>query len=211
MRMIERNLHLYRHGWMVILSGFFEPLFYLLGIGFGLGTLIGTVPGPGGLPISYQIFVAPALLATSSMNGAINETTYNSYFKLNIDKTFTSILTTPISPGDISIGELCWALIRAALYAIGFLAVILLLGLFASPWSISAVPAPCSSASPLGPSAWRRHRSCARPRTSTSSRLVVLPMFLFSGASSRSIPTRRLLQVFVRMTPLYQGVDLIRR
>ena len=36
-KLIERNLYVYKHGWMVILRGFFEPLFYLLGIGFGIG------------------------------------------------------------------------------------------------------------------------------------------------------------------------------
>ena len=45
LRLIERNLYVYKHGWMVLLSGFFEPLFYLLGIGFGLGALIGDDPG----------------------------------------------------------------------------------------------------------------------------------------------------------------------
>ena len=72
LRLIERNLYVYKHGWMVLLSGFFEPLFYLLGIGFGLGALIGTIPGPDGEPSSSQLFVAPALLATAAMNGAIN-------------------------------------------------------------------------------------------------------------------------------------------
>ena len=69
LRLVERNLFVYKHGWLVLLSGFFEPLFYLLSIGFGLGALIGTVPGPGGEPIPYQLFVAPALLASSAMNG----------------------------------------------------------------------------------------------------------------------------------------------
>ena len=100
LRLIERNLLVYKHGWLMILSGFFEPLFYLLSIGFGLGALIGTIPGPGGVPISYQLFVAPALLASSAMNGAISESTFNFFFKLNYNKTFTSILSTPLSPGD---------------------------------------------------------------------------------------------------------------
>src|SRR5918995_5799911 len=90
LRLIERNLLVYKHGWLVLLSGFFEPLFYLLSIGFGLGALIGTVPGPGGEPISYQLFVAPALLASAAMNGAISEATFNFFFKLNYNKTFTS-------------------------------------------------------------------------------------------------------------------------
>ncbi len=38
-KLIERNLYVYKHGWLVIFSGFFEPLFYLLGIGFGIGAL----------------------------------------------------------------------------------------------------------------------------------------------------------------------------
>ena len=104
-RLIERNLYVYKHGWMVLLSGFFEPLFYLLGIGFGLGALIGTIPGPGGQEISYQLFVAPALLASAAMNGAINESTFNFFFKLNYNKTFASILSTPLSPGDIALGR----------------------------------------------------------------------------------------------------------
>ena len=119
-RLVERNLYVYRHGWIVILSGFFEPLFYLLSIGFGLGALIGSVPGPGGEPIPYQLFVAPALLASASMNGAINESTFNFFFKLNYNTTFTAILATPLSPGDIAVGELAWALIRGGLYAVGY-------------------------------------------------------------------------------------------
>ena len=48
LRLVERNLFVYKHTWLVLLSGFFEPLFYLLSIGFGLGALVGTVPGPSG-------------------------------------------------------------------------------------------------------------------------------------------------------------------
>ena len=139
--LIERNLYVYKHGWIVILSGFFEPLFYLLGIGFGLGALIGTIAGPGGEPMSYQLFVAPALLASSAMNGAIAESTFNFFFKLNYNKTFTSILATPLSPGDVALGELGWALIRGGLYAVGFMGVMLILGLFISPWVVLAIPA----------------------------------------------------------------------
>jgi lipooligosaccharide transport system permease protein len=81
-RLVERNLYLYRRTWLTLVSGFFEPLFYLLGIGFGLGALVGDVPGPGGAPISYQLFVAPALLASAAMNGAIAESTFNFFLKL---------------------------------------------------------------------------------------------------------------------------------
>ena len=75
------------------------------------------------------------------MNGAISESTFNFFFKLNYNKTFASILSTPLSPGDIAVGELGWALIRGGLYAIGFLVVMAVLGLIVSPWVILAVPA----------------------------------------------------------------------
>src|ERR671918_3119589 len=70
-RLVQRNLLVSRHGWIIIVSGFFEPLFYLLGIGFGLGSLTDGVRLADGRLISYQAFVAPGLLAMSTMNGAI--------------------------------------------------------------------------------------------------------------------------------------------
>src|SRR5215510_11244324 len=66
LHLVERHARVYRHLWLMLASGIAEPLFYLLSIGLGLGTLVGTVDGVG-----YTAFVAPALLATSAMNGAI--------------------------------------------------------------------------------------------------------------------------------------------
>ena len=70
-RLVQRNLLVYKRGWMVIFSGFFEPLFYLLGIGYGMGAFIGDIPLSDGRSIPYAAFVAPALLAQASKNGAI--------------------------------------------------------------------------------------------------------------------------------------------
>jgi lipooligosaccharide transport system permease protein len=69
--LVERNIYVYRRTWIVLLSGFFEPLFYLGSIGFGLGALVGAVAGPGGQQISYQLFVAPALHAAAEISGEI--------------------------------------------------------------------------------------------------------------------------------------------
>ncbi len=77
LHMVERNVMAYRHNWIVILSGFFEPVLYLLGIGFGLGSLVPAVSTGGGHTVSYAMFVAPALMATSAMNGAVYESTSN--------------------------------------------------------------------------------------------------------------------------------------
>jgi len=210
LRLIERNLYVYKHGWMVILSGFFEPLFYLLSIGFGLGALVGDIPGPNGEPIPYQLFVAPALLASAAMNGAISESTFNFFFKLNYNKTFTSILSTPLSPGDVAVGELAWALIRGGLYAIGFMVVMVVLGLVVSPWVILAVPAALLVGFAFGAVGMAATSFMRTWQDFDLIQLVVLPMFLFSATFYPLDTYPPALQVVVRLTPLYQGVDLIR-
>jgi len=210
LRLIERNLYVYKHGWLVIVSGFFEPLFYLLSIGFGLGALIGTIPGPGGEPIPYQLFVAPALLASSAMNGAITESTFNFFFKLNYNKTFTSILSTPLSPGDIAVGELAWALIRGGLYAIGFMVVMVVLGLVVSPWVVLAVPAALLVGFAFGAVGMAATSFMKTWQDFDLIQLVILPMFLFSATFYPIETYPDALRVIVQLTPLYQGVDLIR-
>ena len=210
LKLIERNLYVYKHGWIVILSGFFEPLFYLLSIGFGLGALVGTVPGPDGQPMPYQLFVAPALLASAAMNGAISESTFNFFFKLNYNKTFTSILSTPLSPGDVAVGELAWALIRGGLYAIGFMVVMVLLGLVVSPWVVLAVPAALLVGFAFGAVGMAATSFMKTWQDFDLIQLVILPLFLFSATFFPLETYPEALQWVVRVTPLYQGVDLIR-
>jgi lipooligosaccharide transport system permease protein len=209
-RLIERNLYVYKHSWLVLLSGFFEPLFYLLGIGFGLGALIGTIPGPGGREISYQLFLAPALLASSAMNGAIMESTFNFFFKLNYNKTFASILATPLAPGDIAVGEIGWALIRGGLYALGFMAVMVVFGLVITPWVVLAVPAALLLGFAFGAVGMAATSFMKTWQDFDLIQLVVLPMFLFSGTFYPLDAYPEALRIFVQLTPLYQGVDLIR-
>jgi len=209
-RLVERNIYVYSHTWLVILSGFFEPLFYLLSIGFGLGALIGTVPGPNGEPIPYQLFVAPALLASASMNGAINESTFNFFFKLNYNKTFTAILTTPLSPGDIAVGELLWALIRGGLYALGFVVVMFVLGLVVSPWVVLAFPAALLVGFAFGAAGMAATSFMRTWQDFDLVQLVVLPMFLFSATFFPLSTYPPAVAFIVQLTPLYQGVDLIR-
>ncbi|MBA2701044.1 MAG: ABC transporter permease [Chloroflexi bacterium] len=208
--LIERNLLVYRHGWIVILSGFFEPLFYLLGIGFGLGALIGSISGPAGQPISYQLFVAPALLASSAMNGAIAESTFNFFFKLKYNKTFAAVLSTPLSPGDIALGELVWALIRGGLYAIGFMVVMVVLGLVVSPWVILVIPSALLVGFAFGAAGMAATSFMKTWQDFDLIQLVVLPLFLFSATFYPIETYPEVLRVVVQLTPLYQGVDLIR-
>ena len=208
--LIERNLFVYRRTWTIIVSGFFEPLFYLLGIGYGLGRLIGDVTGPGGQPIPYAMFVAPALLATGAMNGAVAEATFNFFFKLNYNRTFQSILATPLTVGDVAIGEIAWALIRGGLYAIGFLGVLWAMGLLASPLAILALPAALLLGFAAGAVGMAATSFMRTPQDFDLINIVVMPMFLFSATFYPIETYPEVIRGIVAWTPLYQGVALIR-
>ena len=208
--LVERNIYVYRHTWIVLLSGFFEPLFYLGSIGFGLGALVGTVNGPGGQPISYHLFVAPALLGSAAMNGAIAEGTFNFFFKLRYNKTFDSILSTPLSPGDIAVGELVWALIRGGIYAVAFLIVMAVLGLIVSPWVVLAVPGALLIGFAFGAVGMAATSFMRTWQDFDLIQLVILPLFLFSGTFYPLDAYPDALRIVVQVTPLYQGVDLLR-
>ena len=208
--LVERNIYVYRRTWIVLFSGFFEPLFYLGSIGFGLGALVGTVSGPGGQPISYQLFVAPALLASAAMNGAIAEGTFNFFFKLRYNKTFDAILSTPLSPGDVAVGELVWALIRGGIYAVAFIVVMAILGIVVSPWVILAVPAALLIGFAFGGVAMAATSFMRTWQDFDLIQLVILPLFLFSGTFYPLDAYPDALRVVVQLTPLFQGVDLLR-
>jgi lipooligosaccharide transport system permease protein len=204
-RLVERNLLVYRHGWIIILSGFFEPIFYLLGIGFGLGTLVGDV---GDIP--YSAFVAPGLMASAAMNGALYESTFNLFFKLRYAKTYDAILSTPLGPPDVAAGEVAWALIRGALYAAAFLAVMLALGLILSPWAILALPAALLiglATAAVGTALTTFMRKWQDFDLIT---VVTLPLFLFSATFFPITVYPPWLQVLVELTPLYRGVHMLR-
>jgi lipooligosaccharide transport system permease protein len=208
--LVERNVLVYRNGWMVILSGFFEPLFYLLAIGFGIGGIVGAVPGPDGTPIPYPVFVAPALLASASMNGAIAESTFNVFFKLKFQKVYDAVLATPLGPGDVALGEIGWAVIRATLYALGFIVVIIVLRLAQSPWAVFAVPAATLLAFAFAATGMAATTYMRSWQDFDLINLVVLPLFLFSGTFYPITAYPEPLRVLIMLTPLWQGVDMIR-
>ncbi len=208
--LIERNLMVYRRGWLVIVSGFFEPLFYLLSIGLGIGALVGAVPLGDGRVIPYTAFVAPALLASSAMNGAIYDSTFNVFFKLKYAKTYDAILATPVGVGDVAAGEIGWALIRGAIYAGTFLLVMLAMGLVLSPWAILAFPAALLIGFAFGAVGMAATTFMRTWQDFDMIQLVILPLFLFSGTFYPLATYPEPVRLLVELTPLYHGVDLVR-
>jgi lipooligosaccharide transport system permease protein len=208
--LIERHARVYRHTWAVLASGFFEPLFYLLSIGVGLGGLVGRVTGPSGNLVSFTSFVAPALLATSSMNGAVSDSTFNVFFRLKYAKFYDAALATPMRSGDIALGEIGWALIRGGLYAAAFMLVMLAMGLVHSAWAVAALPGALLigfAFAGAGMAATTFMRSWQHFEFVT---LATLPMFLFSTTFYPLSVYPRAIQIVVECTPLYQGITLLR-
>ena len=211
-RLVERNIMVYRHQWIIILSGVFEPIFYLVGIGLGLGAIISEVPLANGQVVPYAAFVAPALVATAAMNGAVFETIFNVFFKLNYAKTYDGVLATPMGITEIALGELLWALMRAALYAIAMFVIMFFMGLILSPLGVLMIPAALlvaaafAAAGLAGTSFLRTVNDFDVPMG-----LIVMPMFLFSGTF---FPIEGVLPdwlvTVIQLTPLYHGISLVR-
>ena len=112
----------------------FEPVLYLLAVGYGLGAL---VPHFGNL--TYAQFFFPGLLATTSMTISYFESTYGSFTKLTHQQTFSTILLSPIGSDDIVIGEILWAASKGAFSVVAVCIVALIFGLITTPAILPAL------------------------------------------------------------------------
>ncbi|MGH9301385.1 MAG: ABC transporter permease [Acidimicrobiales bacterium] len=209
-RVIERNGLAYRRMWVVFLSGFLEPLLYLLSIGIGVGKLVGVLAGPGGHAVTYQVYVAPGLLAASAMNGSALDTTFNFFVKFKYAHTYDAMLATPLGVRDLARGEVGWALLRGSVYAAAFLGTMAGLGLTPSWWSILAMPGAvligyAFAGAGLGASTWMRSYV-----DFDYVNMVLITSFLFSATFFPLSSYPSALAWIVRLTPLYQGVAMER-
>ncbi|MFL6126579.1 ABC transporter permease, partial [Actinophytocola sp.] len=208
--LVERSLLVNRRTWLAVVSGFCEPLFFLVAMGVGFGSLVGDVPGPAG-PVSFVAFVAPALLAASAMNGAMYDATFNIFFKFKYARLYQAMLATPLGPIDVAVGEITWALLRGGLYAAGFLTVMLAMGLVASPWALLALPAAllvAFSFAAVGMACTTFMRSW---QDFDLIQLVLMPMFLFSTTFFPLTVYPGFVRLVVECLPLYQAIELMRK
>ena len=206
---VERNVVSFRRSWWVMLSGVAEPIFYLLGLGLGLGGLVGDVELEGQL-VAYPVFVAAGLLASSAMNGAIFESTFNFFFKMKETHTFTAMLYTPLRTRDVLVGEVAWSVARGAIYSTMFLIIALIFGTVPSWWAVLSVPSAILIAivfSTLGTYFTTWVRTWA---DFDLMQLAILPMFMLSTTFFPLSVYPGWAQPIVQASPLYNGVALIR-
>ena len=114
---------------------FVEPVLYLAALGLGLGVYIKQI---NGLP--YVNFIAPGIIASSSMFAAIYECTYGTFVRMTFQKTFDAILATPLSIEDLIGGEMMWGATKSLVYGTIIIIVISLFGLVASPLVLAVIP-----------------------------------------------------------------------
>jgi lipooligosaccharide transport system permease protein len=208
---VARNLAATKtSNWTVVLSGFFEPVFYLLAMGLGLGSYVGDVTTSSGAHISYSAYIAPALLAVSAMNGAVYDSTWNVFFKMRFARLYEGMLTTSLGPLDVALGEITYALLRGGLYACGFLVVMQVMGLNLAWTALLALPAVLLVAFGFA--------SCGMAITSAMHtfqqmdwiNIVLLPMFLLSATFFPISVYPPALQWVVQAFPLWHAVELVR-
>lgn len=199
-----------RNNWLIVITGFFEPVLYLLSMGLGLGALIGNVEFYG-RHVPYAAYIAPALMAVSAMNGAMYDSTMNVFFKMRYAKLYDQMLSTSLGPLDVALGEIILALFRGLLYACGFMVVTTLLGLNLSWTALLAIPAALVIAfgfASVGLAATSFMKSFQHLDMVY---FVMLPMFLLSATFFPISVYPEWVQWIIMALPLWHGVDMIRQ
>ena len=206
-RVWRRNFKVFSKVWKgALLPQFFDPLFYLLALGFGLGTYLAKVNG-----IPYKQFVGAGLMSSAVMWAATFETTWNIFFKMEETRLYDSVLSTPVEVQDLVLAEMAWAATRAVIYGTTFTVIVALFGLVDSPW---AVLTPLFLA--LGGACFGMLGLTFTSLIKTMDwysfyyTLFITPLFLFSGIF---YPLTRLpdwVHVIAWFTPLYHLVQITR-
>jgi lipooligosaccharide transport system permease protein len=206
-RVAGRNARVFAKLWKgSLLPQFLDPLFYLVALGFGLGTYIASING-----VPYKDFIAPGLIASAAMWSASFECTYNVYLRMNETKLYDAILATPIEVPDLVAGDLVWSALRAAVYGTVFLIVVTAFGLIDSWWAL-AIP-PLVVIGGLAFSTIAYTFTALIPRIDLYSyffTLGITPMFLFSGIFFPFDRLPAVAEVVAWLTPLYHLVEITR-
>jgi len=187
LRVFEYWLLQYRRVWRgTAITSVVNPVFYLGALGVGLGTLVNKSAGAS-LGVSYIDFVAPGMLAATAMTIASGEASWPVMGSIKWTRQYYAMLATPIGTRDIVLGHQLWMTARVASTSVVYLAVIAAFGGVNSPLGILALPAAvllgAAFTTPFAAYAATRENEAAFVPVN---RFVVVPMFLFSGTSSRS-------------------------
>jgi lipooligosaccharide transport system permease protein len=206
-RVWRRDLRVFSKTWRgALLPQFLDPLFYLLAMGFGLGTYLASVEG-----IDYEQFIGPGLVASAVMWAATFQSTYNVYFKMEENRLYDAVLTTPVEVQDLVLAEVAWAATRAVIYGTTFLAMVTAFGLVESPWAV-LVPLFLVLGGACFGMLGLTFTSLIKSMDwySFYYTLFITPLFLFSGIFYPLDDLPEWVSVVAWFTPLYHLVEITR-
>jgi lipooligosaccharide transport system permease protein len=190
-----------------ILGNLADPMLYMLGFGYGLGSLMPEVGGA-----RYITFLAAGTVCYSTMNSATFEVLYSGFSRMHVQKTWDAILNAPLNLDDVMLAELTWGASKSLLSGVAILAVIWALGLQAS-WLLSLWVLPVVILIGLTFSAMGLVMTALSPSYDFFMyyfTLVITPMVLLCGVF---YPVDRLpdfLQIAAAFLPLSHAIDLVR-
>jgi lipooligosaccharide transport system permease protein len=183
-----------------------DPMIYLFGLGFGLGLMVGHVDG-----VSYIAFLAAGTVSSSVMMSASFESMYSGFSRMHVQRTWEAIMHTPLSLGDVVLGEVMWAASKSMLSGVAIMLVAGLLGYASFPSMLLTLPVIALAGLAFA--------SCAMIVTALApsydffmfyQTLVLTPMLLLSGVFFPIAQLPAAAQRITLMLPLSHAVELIR-
>ncbi len=218
-RVLQRHLWVYRRTWRgSIFSSFLNPVLFMIAMGFGVGSLIGSGSSgsagaviPAGL--TYLAFIAPGLMAGGAMQTATFESSFPISARILWRRNYEAMLATPLRTWDLLVGEFGWIGFRLLTTATAFLIVMTIFGVPRGASAVLAVPAAMLTGFAFSPiMIFIASRITGDPAATFSMifRFVIMPLYLFSGTFFPIERLPQLLQVVAWATPLYNGVALTR-
>lgn len=207
LRVWQREVTLYRRIWpSTILSTLFDPVLYLLAMGFGLGAYVAQIDG-----VPYIQFIGPGLVASSIMSASAYEAAWNSYVRIFVERSYEGMMTTPAELEDVVAGEVAWAATRALISSTVMLGVLAGFGLVRSWWALLVPPVAVLGAimfTILGLSYTVRTKHM--DQLTFMFTLGITPMYLFSGIFFPLSGMPAWVQTAAWISPLYHLVEVVR-
>jgi lipooligosaccharide transport system permease protein len=129
---------------------------------------------------------------------------------MHFAKLYEGMLSTSLGPLDVALGEILLALLRGALYAVGFQIVMQVLGLNLSWWALLALPAVLLIAFGFASFGMGITSYMKTFQQMDWINFILLPMFLLSATFYPITVYPAWIQTIIMALPLWHGVELVR-
>ncbi len=213
LRVVEAEYRNYRRTWRgSIISTFLNPVLFLAAMGVGLGSLVDRGSGQAELAIPFVSFVATGLLAASAMQTGFGEGAWPVLAGIKWRKTFDAVLATPVGVSDMVSGMLAWGAVRLTFATLVYGLVAVTFGAIDILPLLLVIPAAVLTGSAFHAATFAMTAGIEDETVlSNTFRFVVLPLFLFSGTFFPVSQLPGWMAPIAMVTPLYHGVELVRR